>query len=123
MRNAVVNRVAARTRAAHRTIPVRALSTRTTHFGKAEVPWADKENLVKKVFSNVAPSYDIMNDLMSGGVHRLWKDELIRQLNPTPYTRLLDVAGGTGDIGFRFLDKAAQYSSGAVSSTGLDVDG
>jgi len=121
MRSTVVNRMTSRI--GRLCLPVRALATRTTHFGNAEVPWADKENLVKKVFNNVAPSYDIMNDLMSGGVHRLWKDELIRQLNPTPYTRLLDVAGGTGDIGFRFLDHVSGYSGAAQSATGLDVAG
>jgi len=52
--------------------------------------------LVKEVFQNVASKYDLMNDVMSAGIHRLWKDELIRQLNPKPNTKLLDCAGGTG---------------------------
>ena len=57
-----------------------------------------------KVFQNVAKNYDIMNDFMSVGIHRLWKDELIQTLAPGPGTNLLDVAGGTGDIAFRFLN-------------------
>lgn len=57
-----------------------------------------------KVFENVASSYDKMNDAMSFGIHRLWKDRLIRVLNPPPGTKLIDVAGGTGDIAFRFLN-------------------
>eukprot|EP00658_Telonema_sp_P-2_P036268 TRINITY_DN26273_c0_g1_i3.p1 TRINITY_DN26273_c0_g1~~TRINITY_DN26273_c0_g1_i3.p1 ORF type:complete len:276 (+),score=61.67 TRINITY_DN26273_c0_g1_i3:191-1018(+) len=94
---------------------------RTTHFGNSEVPWEDKEKLVHSVFSSVASKYDIMNDLMSGGVHRLWKDELIKQLNPTPYMKLLDVAGGTGDIGLRFLDHVAGYYGTQTTRTGLNV--
>jgi len=71
----------------------------------------------------VAESYDVMNDLMSAGVHRWWKDELIRELKPTPSMRLLDMAGGTGDISFRFLDAlAAQYGSAAISQ-GLEGGG
>jgi len=67
---------------------------------------------VGEVFSSVAESYDIMNDLMSAGVHRWWKDELIKELKPTPSMRLLDMAGGTGDISFRFLDSLkAQYGT------------
>jgi len=61
---------------------------------------------VKKVFNNVSSSYDVMNDLMSAGIHRLWKDYFIQVLAPGPDTKHLDVAGGTGDIAFRFLDAA-----------------
>jgi len=53
---------------------------------------------VYNVFHNVAEKYDLMNDVMSGGIHRLWKDYFVRQMSPTPGTRLLDVAGGTGDV-------------------------
>ncbi|KAI9099769.1 ubiquinone/menaquinone biosynthesis methyltransferase ubiE [Phlyctochytrium arcticum] len=76
----------------------------TTHFGFQTVREAEKETLVGKVFGNVASSYDLMNDVMSGGVHRLWKDHFVRTLAPGPNTRILDVAGGTGDIAFRLLD-------------------
>ncbi|MBP7616526.1 MAG: bifunctional demethylmenaquinone methyltransferase/2-methoxy-6-polyprenyl-1,4-benzoquinol methylase UbiE [Steroidobacteraceae bacterium] len=74
-------------------------------FGFREVPEQEKSRLVGEVFSSVAGRYDIMNDLMSMGIHRLWKDALIDWLSPTPTMQLLDVAGGTGDIAFRFLDR------------------
>ena len=77
-----------------------------THFGFKEVEKDQKESLVKGVFSNVAPKYDIMNDVMSFGIHRLWKDKFISMLNPKDNGKLLDVAGGTGDIAFRFLKAA-----------------
>lgn len=70
-------------------------------FGYREVGAAEKRGLVRGVFSNVARSYDLMNDLMSAGVHRLWKDSFVEQLNPRPGWTVLDVAGGTGDIAFR----------------------
>lgn len=56
------------------------------------------------MFSNVASKYDLMNDVMSAGIHRYWKREFIRRLDPLPNTKLLDVAGGTGDITFQFID-------------------
>jgi demethylmenaquinone methyltransferase/2-methoxy-6-polyprenyl-1,4-benzoquinol methylase len=76
----------------------------TASFGYRDVPEADKEGLVREVFSSVAGKYDLMNDLMSGGVHRLWKDAMVEWLNPRPGWRVLDVAGGTGDIAFRIAD-------------------
>ncbi|WND03798.1 bifunctional demethylmenaquinone methyltransferase/2-methoxy-6-polyprenyl-1,4-benzoquinol methylase UbiE [Temperatibacter marinus] len=79
-------------------------SQETTHFGYKEVPVEEKTYQVRKVFNSVADQYDVMNDVMSAGVHRLWKDSLINSLNPRPSMHLLDVAGGTGDIAFRFLD-------------------
>jgi len=72
-------------------------------FGFERVPAAEKAGLVRRVFEAVAPRYDLMNDLMSGGVHRLWKAEMMRWLNPRRGQRLLDVAGGTGDVAERFL--------------------
>ncbi|KAJ1512831.1 hypothetical protein HMI55_006090 [Coelomomyces lativittatus] len=75
-----------------------------THFGFQKVSVNQKEKLVGDVFKSVAPSYDTMNDIMSMGIHRLWKNEFIRQMAPSPGLKLLDVAGGTGDIAFRFLD-------------------
>jgi len=74
-------------------------------FGFRRVAAADKAEHVRRVFDTVAPRYDLMNDLMSGGIHRLWKAQLIDRLNPRPGQRLVDVAGGTGDIALRFLER------------------
>ena len=76
----------------------------TTHFGFTDVPRAEKERLVGEVFHRVANTYDVMNDLMSLGIHRLWKHRLLTLTQPTQHTQLLDVAGGTGDIAFRFIE-------------------
>lgn len=81
-------------------------SGETTHFGFQDVPSADKARMVGDVFDRVARRYDLMNDLMSGGLHRLWKDAMVAWLSPpqrpggAPY-KVVDVAGGTGDIAFR----------------------
>lgn len=75
----------------------------TASFGYRDVPAADKAGMVRHVFESVAPSYDLMNDLMSAGVHRLWKNILVDMLHPRRGERFLDVAGGTGDIAFRIL--------------------
>ena len=88
----------------------------TTHFGFETVSEADKADLVQGVFGNVASKYDIMNDVMSGGVHRIWKDAMMDWLAPRASQRLLDVAGGTGDISFRFLKRA-----GRAHATVLDL--
>lgn len=80
----------------------------TTHFGYKDVAEEEKASLVGEVFAGVANRYDIMNDLMSGGLHRLWKNQLLSMLSPRPDSSLLDVAGGTGDIAKRFLDRAPQ---------------
>ena len=87
-----------------------------THFGFRDVAEDDKAGLVHGVFSRVASKYDVMNDLMSGGVHRLWKDAMMDWLAPRPGQRLLDVAGGTGDVAFRFLGRAE-----ATTATVLDL--
>ncbi|XP_069817361.1 2-methoxy-6-polyprenyl-1,4-benzoquinol methylase, mitochondrial [Dendropsophus ebraccatus] len=79
-------------------------SGKETHFGFQTVPEAEKGKRVYHVFESVAKKYDIMNDSMSLGLHRLWKDWLVRHMNPTPGTQLLDVAGGTGDVAFRFIN-------------------
>ncbi|KAJ2379691.1 hypothetical protein GGI05_006555, partial [Coemansia sp. RSA 2603] len=88
----------------------------TTHFGFKTVPSSMKETLVRNVFSNVASSYDIMNDAMSLGIHRLWKDHFLRTMAPAPNTRLLDVAGGTGDIAQRFLEYQDAHGGSKGSS-------
>lgn len=90
---------------------------RVTHFGFAEVPERDKAAKVHGVFSSVARRYDVMNDAMSLGLHRLWKDAMLDWLAPRPDMRALDVAGGTGDIAFRLLDRV----KGRASVTVLDL--
>ena len=89
---------------------------KVTHFGFQTVPEADKAGRVQGVFNSVAAKYDVMNDVMSAGIHRLWKDAMMDWLAPRPGQRLLDVAGGTGDISFRFLRRA-----GAGHATVLDL--
>jgi len=93
----------------------------TTHFGFRDVPLGDKQTLVNDVFRSVAGRYDLMNDLMSGGLHRVWKDLMINALNPprsdAPFS-LLDVAGGTGDIAFR----AAAASGAGFKATVCDIN-
>ncbi|PHH82528.1 hypothetical protein CDD82_5709 [Ophiocordyceps australis] len=96
--------------------PSSSASDRETHFGYQTVSESEKQQRVAGVFSSVAESYDKMNDLMSLGIHRLWKDYLVSSLNPgatTPLGRpqhILDVAGGTGDIAFRMLSRAHQVN-------------
>ncbi len=79
---------------------------RTTHFGFQTVAEDQKAGMVHGVFTNVASKYDIMNDVMSVGIHRIWKDAMMDWLAPQSHQKLLDVAGGTGDISFRFLKRA-----------------
>ena len=74
-------------------------------FGFRTVQRSDKARLVRGVFDSVAGRYDLMNDVMSGGVHRLWKAAMIDWMAPQPHQKLVDLAGGTGDISVRFLDK------------------
>jgi demethylmenaquinone methyltransferase/2-methoxy-6-polyprenyl-1,4-benzoquinol methylase len=78
----------------------------TTHFGFETIPEQDKAGKVQGVFSSVASRYDVMNDVMSLGIHRIWKDAMMDWLAPRRGQKLLDVAGGTGDISFRFLKRA-----------------
>ncbi|XP_053616955.1 2-methoxy-6-polyprenyl-1,4-benzoquinol methylase, mitochondrial [Plodia interpunctella] len=100
----------------HQASRARALSTETsqkeqnagtrkqTHFGFETVDEQEKSKKVHEVFETVAAKYDIMNDAMSFGIHRLWKDIFMQRLAPTHGTKLLDMAGGTGDITFRYLN-------------------
>lgn len=91
--------------------------TRTTHFGFQTVAEEDKAGMVHGVFTRVASRYDLMNDLMSAGVHRLWKDAMMDWLAPRAGQRLLDVAGGTGDIAFRFLGRAPEARATVLDMT------
>ena len=93
----------------------------TASFGFREVPEADKEGLVREVFSSVAARYDLMNDLMSAGVHRIWKDAMVEWLNPQPGWKVLDVAGGTGDIAFRIAEMA-RSRGGEADITVCDIN-
>lgn len=81
-----------------------------THFGFNEVDRDQKSNLVKDIFSNVAKKYDLMNDLMSAGTHRLWKNNMINCIDFFDNIKIIDVAGGTGDIAFRIAKKAQEKS-------------
>jgi demethylmenaquinone methyltransferase/2-methoxy-6-polyprenyl-1,4-benzoquinol methylase len=97
----------------------------TTHFGERTVPLEDKQGLVDAVFHGVADRYDLMNDLMSGGVHRLWKDAMVARLGPPktgtlPY-RVLDMAGGTGDVAERILNASAGYAEVTISDINSDM--
>ncbi|KAL5838700.1 hypothetical protein ACOSQ3_015869 [Xanthoceras sorbifolium] len=80
------------------------LHSHATSFGFKEVREEEKSQMVGTVFSSVASNYDVMNDVMSGGLHRLWKDRLVSKLNPFPGMKHLDVAGGTGDVSFKILE-------------------
>lgn len=91
-------------------------SDNTTHFGFKTVLETEKADRVKSVFGSVASRYDIMNDVMSGGMHRIWKDAMMDWLAPRAGQRLLDVAGGTGDIALRFLKRA-----GSAQVTVIDL--
>lgn len=87
---------------------------KTTHFGFQTVDEDQKAGLVQGVFTSVASKYDVMNDLMSVGIHRIWKDAMMDWLAPRPGQRLLDVAGGTGDVAFRFLGRAGDTAQATV---------
>ena len=92
-----------------------------THFGDREVPLEDKQGLVDDVFHSVARRYDLMNDLMSGGLHRAWKDALVTAVNPPKSDKdfaVLDLAGGTGDVAFRL----AQAGGAGTRVTVCDIN-
>lgn len=97
----------------------------TTHFGEREVPLDEKQGMVNDVFHKVADRYDIMNDLMSGGMHRVWKDAFVANLAPPkggkrPF-EVLDMAGGTGDIAQRIKNASHGYAKVTVSDINSDM--
>ncbi len=94
----------------------------TASFGYRDVPADEKAGMVREVFESVAPRYDLMNDLMSGGVPRLWKNTLVDVLNPRPGERFLDVAGGTGDIAFRIVRRLADKGAERPDVTICDIN-
>jgi demethylmenaquinone methyltransferase/2-methoxy-6-polyprenyl-1,4-benzoquinol methylase len=97
----------------------------TTHFGEQTVALDDKQGMVNAVFHGVADRYDLMNDLMSGGIHRIWKDAMVADLAPPkagsrPY-RVLDMAGGTGDVAERIINASVGYAEVVVSDINSDM--
>ena len=96
---------------------------KSTHFGLRQVPLADKQALVDDVFHSVAHRYDLMNDLMSFGLHRAWKDALVTAVNPTksrPFA-LLDIAGGTGDVALRVIEAGGKDTRATVCDINPDM--
>ena len=93
--------------------------TGETHFGFRTVDLADKQGMVDEVFQRVARRYDLMNDLMSGGLHRVWKDAMVAMLNPPRSGRyaVVDVAGGTGDVAFRIAEAGGPDTARQPSAT------
>lgn len=90
-------------------------------FGYEAVDAADKADRVGAVFSSVARRYDVMNDAMSAGLHRLWKDTFVRRVKPRPGEQILDMAGGTGDIAFRMAGAGASVTVSDINQDMLDV--
>lgn len=93
----------------------------TVSFGYTEVALDEKTNRVGAVFSSVAKKYDVMNDAMSGGMHRLWKDRFVRRVKPRAGECILDMAGGTGDIAFRLEAAGASVTVSDINQDMLDV--
>jgi demethylmenaquinone methyltransferase/2-methoxy-6-polyprenyl-1,4-benzoquinol methylase len=90
-------------------------------FGYEDVSPEEKTSRVGAVFSSVARKYDVMNDAMSGGMHRLWKDRFVRRVKPRPGEAVLDMAGGTGDIAFRLAEAGAEVTVSDINQDMLDV--
>ncbi len=93
----------------------------TVNFGDQAVTPEEKTRLVGGVFSSVARRYDLMNDLMSGGMHRLWKDRFVSRVKPQPGEQILDMAGGTGDIAFRMAKRGASVTVADINPDMLGV--
>ncbi|MBL4718392.1 MAG: class I SAM-dependent methyltransferase [Erythrobacter sp.] len=93
----------------------------TVSFGYEDIDAAEKTGRVGEVFSNVAAKYDVMNDAMSAGMHRLWKDRFVKRVKPQPGETILDMAGGTGDIAFRMAQHGASVTVSDINQDMLDV--
>lgn len=93
----------------------------TASFGYKDVPADEKAGMVRSVFSGVASNYDLMNDAMSGGAHRLWKDQFVRRVKPRTGETILDMAGGTGDIAFRMHKHGANITVSDINPEMLAV--
>ena len=93
----------------------------TASFGYKDVPADEKAGMVRSVFSGVASRYDLMNDAMSGGAHRLWKDQFVRRVKPRAGETILDMAGGTGDIAFRMHKAGAHVTVSDINPEMLSV--
>ena len=93
----------------------------TVSYGYEQVAPAEKTRRVGEVFSSVARRYDLMNDLMSGGLHRMWKDSFVAMVKPRPGERILDMAGGTGDIAFRMAARGASVTVSDINAAMLEV--
>ena len=96
-------------------------TSQTVSFGYESVDPEEKTRRVGAVFSSVAAKYDVMNDAMSGGMHRLWKDRFVRRVKPQPGEAILDMAGGTGDIAFRLAECRAEVTVADINQEMLDV--
>jgi demethylmenaquinone methyltransferase/2-methoxy-6-polyprenyl-1,4-benzoquinol methylase len=96
-------------------------ATETVSFGYTNVTPEEKTARVGEVFRNVAARYDLMNDAMSGGMHRLWKDRFVRRVKPQPGESILDMAGGTGDIAFRMAARGASVTVSDINGAMLEV--
>ena len=92
-----------------------------THFGFRTVPLDAKQRLVDDVFHKVARRYDVMNDLMSGGMHRRWKDRFVARVKPRPGEIILDMAGGTGDVAFRMARRGAHVTVADINASNADI--
>jgi demethylmenaquinone methyltransferase/2-methoxy-6-polyprenyl-1,4-benzoquinol methylase len=92
-----------------------------THFGYSTIPLAEKQGRVDDVFHSVARRYDLMNDLMSGGMHRLWKDRFVARVKPRAGEQILDTAGGTGDVAFRMARRGAHVTVVDINADMLEI--
>ncbi|MFT6676243.1 MAG: demethylmenaquinone methyltransferase/2-methoxy-6-polyprenyl-1,4-benzoquinol methylase [Sulfitobacter sp.] len=100
------------------------MTDKTTHFGAQTIREDEKAGMVRSLFSDVANKYDVMNDVMSMGIHRIWKEAMMDWLAPRAGQKLLDVAGGTGDVSFKFLKRAGQGHATVCDLTeGMLVEG